>query len=265
MNELQIFSNEEFGEIRSVAIDGTPWLAGRDIAEKLGYKNTKDALRTHVNVKDKRLIQRSDFTTLENHIPKEVLNIEFVNGEIPNRGLTFINESGLYALVLGSKLESAVRFKHWVTSEVLPQLRTTGAYCMNPHHTSDLDEIKARTEYIKQLNQLITLCNGDISTVNELLGVKGTNIPKQIKPLKNDDFERWENRFETIDKFLDTHVVNEGDVTKDVYENYVRYCGSINQTPRTRQAFVSRLKVKCKLATIVVHRDKSNISIITKF
>ena len=128
MNEIQIFSNEEFGEIRTVTIDNEPWFVGKDVADAVGYKNTKDAILTHVDEEDRRIIQRSEIATLENHIPKDVFPVNFVSTDIPNRGLNVINESGLYALIFGSKLESAKRFKHWVTSEVLPAIRKTGAY-----------------------------------------------------------------------------------------------------------------------------------------
>lgn len=98
--------NEEFGEIRTVTIDGEPWFVGKDVAVALGYSNTKDAIASHVAEEDKQVIQKSEITTFE----------------IPNRGLTVINESGLYALIFGSKLETAKRFKRWVTSEVLPDI-----------------------------------------------------------------------------------------------------------------------------------------------
>lgn len=118
MNELLtrenevIFSKEEFGSIRTAIIDGEPWFIGKDIAEALGYENTKDALKKHVFPEDKRIFQRSQFATLE----------------IPNRGMTFVNESGLYSLIFGSKLDLAKQFKRWVTSEVLPLIRKTGSY-----------------------------------------------------------------------------------------------------------------------------------------
>jgi len=85
---------------------------GRDVAEALGYANTRQAIVTNVNEEDKDVIQKSSQLTLE----------------IPNRGLTIINESGLYSLILGSKLEKAKEFKHWVTAEVLPTIRKTGGY-----------------------------------------------------------------------------------------------------------------------------------------
>lgn len=107
MNELQIFKSEEFGEVRTVTINNAPWFVGKDVAMALGYSNTKDALKTHVTEEDKRILQRSKIATIENHLPKEVFPVNFVSGDIPNRGLTIINESGLYALIFGSKLETA--------------------------------------------------------------------------------------------------------------------------------------------------------------
>ena len=106
------FSNNEFGEIRTLNINDEPWFVGKDVAEILGYSNSKDALKKHVDEEDKQVIQRSQFATLE----------------IPNRGMTIINESGLYSLILSSKLPNAKKFKRWVTSEVLPQIRRTGGY-----------------------------------------------------------------------------------------------------------------------------------------
>ena len=108
MNELQIFNNPEFGDIRTVELDGEPWFVGKDVATALGYSNTKDALSRHVDDEDKG---GSRFTT--------------PSGE---QEMTIINESGLYSLVLSSKLPGAKKFKRWVTSEVLPALRKHGAY-----------------------------------------------------------------------------------------------------------------------------------------
>lgn len=108
MNELQIFNNEEFGKIRTITIDNEPWLVGKDVAAALGYSDTFGALKKHVSDEDKQNCQNDSFET--------------------PRGMTVINESGLYALIFGSKLESAKRFKRWITSEVLPTLRKTGSY-----------------------------------------------------------------------------------------------------------------------------------------
>ena len=112
MNELKIFENEQFGKVRVVQIEDDPWFVGKDVAAALGYSDTKSALKDHVDVEDKQIIQRGQIATLD----------------IPNRGMTIINESGLYSLVLSSKLPSAKVFKRWVTSEVLPAVRKHGAY-----------------------------------------------------------------------------------------------------------------------------------------
>lgn len=128
MKDLQIFDNPQFGKIRAVEIDGEPWLIGKDVAEALGYKNTNDALATHVDDDDKRIIQRSEIATFDSPIPKDVFPANFVCGDIPTRGLTAINESGLYSLILSSKLPGAKKFKKWVTAEVLPRIRKEGGY-----------------------------------------------------------------------------------------------------------------------------------------
>ncbi len=118
MNEIKIFEHNEFGRIRTVMIDGEVWFVGKDVALALGYSNTKDAISAHVDDDDKHIFQRSEITTFENNTPFD----------IPNRGMSFINESGLYSLVLSSKLASAKKFKRWITSEVLPSLRKYGVY-----------------------------------------------------------------------------------------------------------------------------------------
>ena len=108
MNELMIFNNSEFGAIRTVEIDGEPWLVGKDVATALGYRNPKDALARHVDSEDKR----------GSRIPTP-------SGE---QEMTIINESGMYSLVLSSKLPGAKKFRRWVTAEVLPSIRKTGGY-----------------------------------------------------------------------------------------------------------------------------------------
>lgn len=109
-----------FEEIRTVAIDNEPWLVGKDVAAILGYKDTDKAIRDHVDAEDKQIQtrQNSGFT-------EKSENTTF---DIPNRGLTIINESGLYSLVLSSKLPGAKKFRRWVTSEVLPSIRRNGGY-----------------------------------------------------------------------------------------------------------------------------------------
>ena len=107
-NEIKVFSNEEFGKVRVLNIDNEPWFVGRDVAEVLGYSNTRDAISKHVDEED-----------------KGVAKCDTPSGA---QQMTIINESGMYSLILSSKLPDAKKFKRWVTSEVLPTIRKTGSY-----------------------------------------------------------------------------------------------------------------------------------------
>ena len=107
-NEIKVFSNEEFGKVRVLNIDNEPWFVGRDVAEVLGYSNTRDAISKHVDEED-----------------KGVAKCDTPSGA---QQMTIINESGMYSLILSSKLPNAKKFKRWVTSEVLPSIRKTGSY-----------------------------------------------------------------------------------------------------------------------------------------
>lgn len=118
MNGLQIFNNEEFGQIRTVTIDNEPWFVGKDVAEALGYSEPRSAVSKKVDDTD-----------------KGVAEMETPSGK---QNMTIINESGLYALIFGSKLDSAKRFKHWVTSDVLPSIRKNGNYQMMKQESSEL-------------------------------------------------------------------------------------------------------------------------------
>lgn len=118
---IQVFSNPEFGSLTTITIDGEPWFIGKEVAEKLGYERGTKAVIDHVDSEDKQVFLKSHFRNLESGNSKVLENI-------PNRGLTCINESGLYSLILSSKLPSAKKFKHWVTSEVLPTIRKHGVY-----------------------------------------------------------------------------------------------------------------------------------------
>lgn len=110
MSSIQIFNNPEFGDIRTVDLNGEPWFVGKDIAAALGYSNPQKAIRDHVDALD-----------------KGVNEMDTPGGK---QQMPIINESGVYSLIFGSKLEGAVRFKRWVTGEVLPTLRKTGSYTM---------------------------------------------------------------------------------------------------------------------------------------
>lgn len=130
---LVVFSNEEFGKVRGLMFNGIPYFAGKDVAEVLEYQDTDKAIREHVDDDDKVLFKHADLAGLEyekftNMFSQAGYNWRFVPADIPNRGMYFINESGLYSLILSSRLPKAKEFRHWVTSEVLPSIRQTGGY-----------------------------------------------------------------------------------------------------------------------------------------
>lgn len=155
MNELKIFENKEFGQIRIILINEEPWIVGKDAAEALGYENSRKAIADHIDDEDKQIIQRSQSVTLE----------------IPNRGMTIINESGLYSLIFGSKLDSAKRFKHWVTSEVLPAIRKTGNYCAHSYRLKDatLPEVSGLlhevTGFLREMDKVMRAQNSHPSDI----------------------------------------------------------------------------------------------------
>ena len=129
-NEVQIFENAEFGKVRTIVKDGEPYFVGKDVADILGYADTDQAIRKHVDEEDK-LTRR-------------------FNGSGQNREMTIINESGLYSLILSSKLPAAKKFKRWVTSEVLPAIRKTGSYTAK--HAKPDDAIQSKRLEVMERN-----------------------------------------------------------------------------------------------------------------
>ena len=162
MNELQVFSNPEFGQVRTLTIEEEPWFVGKDVAVALGYESPRAAVSNKVDPED-----------------KGVSEMETPSGR---QQMTIINESGLYALIFGSKLESAKRFKHWVTHEVLPAIRKTGSYSIIP---------KARAlttdDYMKAAQLAATCRNERLPYVLGFLEQAGFNIPEVTTPPPVDD------------------------------------------------------------------------------
>lgn len=136
MSDIQIFNSPEFGEVRTVMIDGEPWFCGKDVCKGLGYTKPTQAIHNNVDSED----------TLR-------------KGLLDSRGIEqetiVVNESGLYSLIFGSKLESAKKFKKWVTAEVLPQLRKTGSYVTPQLPMSTAEQIKLLAQGNVELNQKV--------------------------------------------------------------------------------------------------------------
>lgn len=148
MNDLTTFSNPEFGQVRTVEINGTPWLVGKDVAIALGYKNPQRAIRDHVDTED-----------------QGVTKTVTPSGE---QEMLIINESGLYSLILSSKMPKAKAFKHWVTSEVLPAIHKTGAYksFQTKQHIEQLEATNTR------LNTAIQNVSSAKAELAEVIGLR---------------------------------------------------------------------------------------------
>jgi prophage antirepressor-like protein len=173
--EVTVFKNlvhPEFGELRTVEIDGEPWFVGKDVATALGYTNSRDAIATHVFADD-----------------KGVESIDTLGGR---QKMTIINESGLYALVFGSRLKIAKDFKHWVTSEVLPSIRKNGAYIRNQENMTPAEIvargliaaqkiIEERDKEIAHLNNRCGRLTQTIAEKQDVINAISRNVPAPTK------------------------------------------------------------------------------------
>ena len=156
MNDVRVFNNKEFGDVRTVTIDGEPWFVGKDVAEILGYADPNKAIAMHVDEDDK-------------------LNDKSASS-LGQRGGWLINESGLYSLILSSKLPNAKRFKHWVTSEVLPSIRKTGQYQM-PNLSKEMQAIVLLDTRTVQMEQRMDKLEFDIP----LYGSEADELSNHVK------------------------------------------------------------------------------------
>lgn len=180
MLELQKYISQEFGLIRGLEINNIPYLVGKDIADKLGYQSSKDTIVRRVDEEDRILLDKET---------QRLYSAELDYKELGQRGGWIINESGFYNLVFGSELPTAKKFKHWVTSEVLPQIRKTGGYI--PITETDTDEqIMAKALHIadktiQEKDSLILQLKPKAEMCDKFLQSKGfVSMNKSAKGLK---------------------------------------------------------------------------------
>ena len=212
MNELQIFNNEEFGQIRTVTINDEPWFVGKDVAEALGYVDTFGALKKHVSEEDKLVCQ--------------------IDSAGQKRDVTVINESGLYALIFGSKLESAKRFKRWVTSEVLPSIRKTGYY--------------GKPMTIPEQIQLLAKGNVELSEKIEQVDKRIDNL-EQDMPLYGCEIEEVKNHIsrkgvsilggKQSEAYHDASI--RGSVYSDMYRQLKREYGAVSSYKSIKRKYIA--------------------------
>lgn len=167
MNEIKIFENPKFGKVRTKIINGEIWFVGKDVAEALGYTNPQKAVRDHVLNEDRGLNE-----------------MDTPSGK---QRMTLINESGLYALIFGSKLESAAEFKRWITSEVLPSLRKIGTYSMEGQDSYIInDPVKRAERWIEEEKERRRLAqeNQNLLTTNKKLNKNNEDLKKENSGMK---------------------------------------------------------------------------------
>lgn len=188
MNEVKLFENEEFGIARTVIIDGEPWFVGRDIALALGYAKPQNAIRDNVDDEDAR--------------------IEGIPSNSGTQQTLIINESGLYSLILRSQLDSAKKFKKWVTSEVLPSIRKNGGYISGQETLSD-DELLEKALIVAQ----------------NKIAERDKKIAKQ-----NAEIEIMKPKAEMCDKLLDASMlVNFRDAAKEIGISQSQFTGWLKE------------------------------------
>ena len=213
MNDLQIFNNEEFGEIRTVQLNNETYFIGKDVAEALGYERATKAIQDHVDSEDK------DEVPIQDSI-----------GRMQNTPV--INESGLYALIFGSKLESAKRFKHWVTSEVLPAIRKTGGYQV-PATTSG--QIQLLAQGYTEMTERIENVEGKVYSLENDMPLYGCEIEEVSKHVKR----RVVNVLGGKDSeaYKDSSV--RGQVFSDIYTQIKREYGLVSSYKSIKRKYLA--------------------------
>lgn len=195
MNEVQVFTNEEFGSVRTIAIDGEPWFVGKDVAEKLGYSKARKAIADHVDEEDKK---HSYGVTIRDSTGRE-------------QKPTVINEYGMYSLVLGSKLPAANKFKHWITSEVIPSIR------MNGGHITGQENIEGRGMNEVQIFEneefgrvrTIMVCGELVFVANDIAKILGYSNPRDAINKHVDDEDKGVAECDTPGGVQRLAVINE--------------------------------------------------------
>lgn len=251
MADIEIYKNEQFGEIRTVNISGEPWFVGKDVAEVLGYSNPRKAMGDHVDESDKQ-----DGVTIRDSMGREQKPV-------------FINESGLYSLILSSKLPSAKEFKHWITSEVLPSIRRHGAYLtddMVEKVLTDPDTIIRLAQQIKEAKAQLAQAEDTIrlmepkaayyDAVAESRGSLNFRETAKLFKIKERDFIGFLVEQKMVYRNSAGRIVPYADYNGKYFEiAEVTYSTSVGQkstvytkiTPRGRQAIHNRLRREGKL------------------
>lgn len=200
MNEIQIFNNPEFGEIRTVMIEGEPWFVGKDVCRALGYADTYSGVRKNVDAEDKRGCP--------------------VGSTSGTQEMIVINESGLYSLIFGSKLESAKKFKKWVTSEVLPSIRKNGSYG-NQLPKNPMELLELHYEAIRHVDNKVDALAEDLEQFKQELPLFGIDEDKIVTAVRRKGTECLGGKDSNAYKTKSIH----DKVFRDIYREVKRQFG----------------------------------------
>lgn len=209
MNELKVFENPAFGQVRTIEIDGEPWFVGKDVAEALGYSDTDKAIRNHVDAEDK-------------------LTRQF-GGSGQNRNMTAINESGLYSLILSSKLPTAKDFKRWITKEVIPSIRKTGGYQMpsTPEQriaAALIDAQRILSEY-EEKNQALAMENSALAVDKAIMQPKADYFDELVERNLLTNFRETANQLHVGQNELISFLLSHKYLYRDKKGKLMPYAG----------------------------------------
>lgn len=231
MNNLQIFNSPEFGQVRTIQQNGEPWFVGKDVAEILGYKDTSDAMKKHVDIEDKLTRRFAD------------------SGQ--NREMYIINESGLYSLILSSKMPKAKEFKRWVTSEVIPAIRKTGKYeamaqavPVNDEPATDFTQLEFDQRI--RIAAIIASCRRErLPLVAKVLSLDLEGMvplmPAHITEAEQAAYQYISSVYESLER--DTPI-------QYFYSSYAKWCMEQNLMPLTKHGVTKVLKKYFPVATV---------------
>lgn len=231
MNNLQIFNSPEFGQVRTIQQNGEPWFVGKDVAEILGYKDTSDAMKKHVDIEDKLTRRFAD------------------SGQ--NREMYIINESGLYSLILSSKMPKAKEFKRWVTSEVIPAIRKTGKYeamaqavPVNDEPATDFTQLEFDQRI--RIAAIIASCRRErLPLVAKVLSLDLEGMvplmPAYITEAEQTAYQYISSVYDSLER--DTPI-------QYFYNDYTKWCMEQNRMPLTKHGVTKVLKKYFPVATV---------------
>lgn len=231
MNNLQIFDSPDFGQIRTIQQNGEPWFVGKDVADILGYQNGSRDVNRHVDEDDRQNYQNGTFES--------------------NRGLTIINESGLYSLILSSKMPKAKEFKRWVTSEVIPAIRKTGKYeamaqavPINDEPATDFTQLEFDRRI--RIAAIIASCRRErLPLVAKVLSLDLEGMvplmPAHITEAEQAAYQYISSVYDSLER--DTPI-------QYFYSHYTKWCMEQNLLPLTKHGVTKVLKKYFPVATV---------------